>query len=95
MQPFNFDILFNVFSITGFVALQIDNAINTSFNDKTLLLFLSFNIGSKTLGLNSFISSGILDSSFIAFIIKELAALNNYVCLPVTIFLLGSSIAIK
>lgn len=73
----------------------MDNAINTSFKDRTLFFPINFLIGSNTLGLNNFMSSGIFDISLIAFSIKELAGLSKSVCLPVIIFPLGSSSAIR
>ena len=65
-------------------------AIITSCNCNGLFSFLCFKIGSRIVGLNKSILSGILLSVLIAFIISALGALKRLLSFPVIISLLGS-----
>ena len=88
-QLFNFFKFLIALSAIGFVVVEIERAINTSFKfSREPLLsdsFLSFKIGFNTLGESKSISSGISLKYFIEFKIKLAAGLNNFVCLPVII----------
>lgn len=92
-HSFNMSSFSSALAIDGLVTLQTDKAISTSWRVNGLLFLRSFNIGSKIVGLNRFISSGIFDNSFIALIITDEAGLSNSVSLPVIIFPFGNSSA--
>lgn len=93
-QYLSFFNLVTASSTIGLVAEHILNAVNTSLScnlsQPRFKSFFILNIGSITFGDNKSISSGILDSSLIAFNITLLEAVNKSVCLPVIIFFLVS-----